>query len=91
MADSPPIKIQVEATSGRIVQTSGSFGMGDAQMELSTIFSDFRTVGDTVFPFRFVNYAGDEKIAETSIREYQLNPVLPADTFRIPNIAATLQ
>ena len=85
-AGSPRIKIYVDAASGRIVKTSGSFRMGGSQMVLSSDYYDFRKVENTIFPFKFVNYAGGDKIAETSIRSYELNPSLAGQTFRIPDV-----
>ena len=82
------IKIYVDASSGRIVQTSGTIRMGGTQMVLASEYSDFRKVGNTIFPFKFSNYAGGEKIAETSIDSYTLNSELAADTFTIPDAAA---
>ncbi len=83
-AGSPAIKIYVDAESGRIVETSGAFRMGGAKMVLSSVFSDFRKVGNTLLPFKFVNYAGSERIAETSIQGYELNPTLGGNFFLIP-------
>jgi hypothetical protein len=77
------IKIYVDAASGRIIKTSGSFRMGGSQMELFSDFYDFRQVGNTIFPFKLVNYAGGDKIAETSIQDYELNPSLAGKTFQI--------
>ena len=84
----PLMKIYVDASSGRIVRTSGTIRMGGTQMVLSSEYRDFRKVGNTVFPFSLTNYAGGEKIAETSIQGYELNPPLGADTFRISDSAA---
>jgi len=84
-----PIKIYVDAASGRIVKTSCAFRMGKTQMVLSSDFYDFKAVGKTIFPFRFVNYAGGEKIAETSILEYEPNSSPAKDTFLIPETDST--
>ncbi len=82
------LKIYVNAATGRIVKTSGTIRMAGTQMVLASNFSDFRKVGNTILPFKFVNYAGGEKIAETSIQGYELNPQLAVDTFRIADSAA---
>ena len=78
------VKIFVDDASGHIVKTSGIFQFSGSQMILSAEFSDFRSVGQTIFPFRFVNFASGEKIAETSIQSYELNPNLSAETFQSP-------
>jgi len=78
------VKIYVDAASDRIVKTSSAFRMGNAEMVLSSAFSDFREVGGTVLPFRFVNFAGGDKIAETTIDRYELNPPLADNVFAIP-------
>lgn len=83
--DSPLIKIYVDAASGRIVQTSATILMGGGQMTLSSKFRDFRKVGNTIFPFTLINYAGSEKIAKTTIKDYELNPNFGGDTFRLPD------
>lgn len=85
---SPLMKIYVDAENGRIVKTSCAFLMGGSQMVLSSDFADFRKVGNTILPFRFVNYAGGDKIAETSIQDYKLNPPMADDAFLLPGSAA---
>jgi len=45
--------------------------------ELSAEFFDFRGVGNTVLPFRVVNYGSGQKTAETIITSYELYQDLP--------------
>ena len=82
--NSQPMKIFVDAENGLITKTSTAFQSGGMPMELSANFSDFRKVGNTIFPFRFVNFAGGNKIAETLIQDYELNPPLADKTFLNP-------
>lgn len=84
---SPVLKVYVDSSSGRMVKTSGIIQMGGAQMVLSSEYDDFRKVGNTIFPFKLTNYAGGEKIAETTIKSYELNSKLDGSTFRISDPA----
>lgn len=78
------MKIYVDAATGHIVKTSGIFQLGTTQMVLSADFSDFRMVKGTIFPFNFINFAGDDKIAVTTIEGYELNSSLTGNTFQSP-------
>jgi hypothetical protein len=52
-------------------------------MNLSTEFSDFRSVGGILFPFRIVNNIGGQLISDITITAYLLNEPI-ADSFFKP-------
>jgi len=80
--EGPPMDVYVDARTGYIVKVTGSFVVGEGRATtLSSEFSDFRKVGDTVFPFKVVNYAGGQKIAETIMKTYVINPAIPDSLF----------
>jgi hypothetical protein len=78
-----PIRVHVDAGTGRVVKTTGYFTVGGKTASLSAEFSDFRTVGGVAFPHRVVNYASGMKIGATLFEEYRVNPPLP-EGFREP-------
>ena len=80
-AEGPPIRLYVDGKNGRILKSSGVFSMGDAQTELASEFHDLRFVDGRLLPFRIVNYAGGRRIGEVRVREYRVNPELPASLF----------
>jgi hypothetical protein len=53
-----------------IVKVMGYFSSDDKKIELAAEFSDFRKVGNSIFPFRITNYAAGMKIAQTVIDKY---------------------
>jgi hypothetical protein len=71
----------VDAKSFFIIKVSGLFSMGSGKMTLSAEFSDFRKVQGIMLPYQITNLAGDQKIAETVIEKYGINPVLRALCF----------
>jgi hypothetical protein len=66
------------------VKVAAYFSAENKQIDLSAEFSDFRKVGDSVFPFRITNYAGGLKVAQTVIEKYSLNPNI-ADSLFLPS------
>ena len=72
-----------------IVKVAAYFSAENKQIDLSVEFSDFRKVGDVLFPFRITNYAGGLKIAQTVIEKYSLNPSI-ADSFFVPSAIQSL-
>ena len=72
-----------------IVKVIAYFSAEHKQIDLSVEFSDFRKVGDSVFPFRMTNYAGGVKVAETVIEKYSLNPDI-ADSLFVPSPVQSL-
>jgi hypothetical protein len=84
-AEGPPMKIYVDATSFFIVRVSGLFSMGGGTVALSAEFSDFRKVQGIEVPYRITNFAGNQKIAETFVDKYEINPVIEDTLFRPGN------
>lgn len=75
------MEVFVNAENYRIVKCIGTFVMGPQSTSLSAEFSHFRTVEGILFPFRIVNYAGGNKISETIITRYLINPPLDDSLF----------
>ncbi len=71
--EGPPMKIYIDLKNFGIVKISGFFSMGGNETSLSSEFADFRRVRGMMFPFRFANYAGGQKVAEIVIEEYKIN------------------
>jgi len=80
--DGPPMDVYVDTEPFLIVKVTGYFTVSDGRpTTLSSEFSDFRKVGDMVFPFAVINYAGGQKIAETRMKTYRINPRLEDSLF----------
>ncbi len=80
--EGPPMVVYVDAKTFYIVKVIGYFSVGDGRSTaLASEFSDFRKVGDTVFPFKVTSYAGGHKIAETVMKTYTINPAIPDTAF----------
>ena len=80
--EGPPMDLYVDATTFFIVKVTGYFVVGEGRSTtLSSEFSDFRKVADTVFPFKVTNYAGGQKIAETVMKTYSIDPAIPDSLF----------
>ncbi len=76
--------VYVDPKTFFIVKVTAFFSAENKQIDLSAEFSDFRKVGDVVFPFRITNYAGGVKVARTVIEKYSLNPDM-ADSLFVPS------
>ena len=87
--DGAVMDICIDANNSRIVRVTAYFSEGNKQIDLSAEFSDFRKVGDSVFPFRIINYAGGMKTGQTVIEEYSLNPDM-ADFLFAPSLIHSL-
>lgn len=81
--------ISVNRKTFFIVKVAAYFSAENKQIALSAEFSDFRKVGDSVFPFKITNYAGGLKIAQTVIEKYSLDPPI-ADSFFLPSSIQSL-
>ena len=80
--EGPSMDVYVDVETFYVVKVTGYFVMGVGQATaLSSEFSDFRKVSDTVFPFKVTNYAGGQKIAETIMKTYTVNPKIPDASF----------
>jgi len=75
------MEVFVSEEDYRIVKCIGTFPMGSHSTSLSSEFSDFRTVDGVLFPFRIVNYAGGDRIAEIVITRYLVNPTIDESLF----------
>jgi outer membrane lipoprotein-sorting protein len=81
-SEGPPMDVYVDTGTFYIVKVTGYFEMGGGRSTaLSAEFSDFRKVGETVFPFRITNYAGGYRIAQTVMKIYKINPQIPDSLF----------
>ncbi|MFZ2197894.1 MAG: hypothetical protein WAV13_09190 [Thermodesulfovibrionales bacterium] len=72
-----------------IVKVAAYFSAENKKITLAAEFSDFRKVGDTLFPFKITNFAGGLKIAQTVIEKYSLNPPFE-DSFFVPSTIQSL-
>lgn len=79
--EGPPMKVYVDAERYLIIKVSGIFEMGPTTMVLSAEFSDFRETGGTMMPYRITNYAGGQKIAETTIELCEVNGSIDENLF----------
>ena len=80
--EGPPMDVYVDAKTFFIVKVTGTFTLpGNQTTTLSSEFSDFRKVGDTVFPFKLVSSAGGQTIAETIMKTYRINPAMRDSSF----------
>jgi len=80
--EGPAMNVAVDASTFLIVKVSGLFPVaGNRMTALASDFSDYREVAGLKLPFRIVNYAGGQKIAETRIRDYLLNPAIQDRVF----------
>jgi len=75
------MEVFVSEENYRIVKSIGTFSMGSQSTSLSSEFSDFRTVDGVLFPFRIINYAGGNRIAEIVITRYLVNPKIDDSLF----------
>jgi len=80
--EGPPMDVFVDSETRYIVKVTGYFTVADGRVTtLSSEFSDFKKAADTVFPYKITNHAGGQKIAETSMRTYTINPALSDAVF----------
>ena len=80
--EGPPMDLYVDAETFHIVRVTGYFAAADGRtMALSSEFSNFKKVGDAVFPFKVINYAGGQRIAEIIIKSYKINLTIPDHLF----------
>lgn len=81
-SEGPPMDVYIDTHTFFIVKVTGYFRMPDGRSTaLSALFSDFRKVGDIMFPFRITNYAGGYKIASIKMKFYRINPPIPDSLF----------
>ena len=75
------LDIFVDERNSLIVKVTGYFSADNKSTYLSAEFSDFKSVGGSLFPFRITNYAGGMKIAQTVIDKYLINPEIADSMF----------
>jgi hypothetical protein len=83
-AEGPPMRVNVDRTSQRIVRVSGRIESGSAAMELAVVFSDYRLVEGVPMPFRLQHFAGGMAVSDTVIARYSINPVQDEALFTPP-------
>jgi hypothetical protein len=80
--EGPPMDVYIDDKTFFIVKVTGYVAMPDGRTaDLSSEFSDFRKVADTMLPFKVANFAGGQKIAETIMKTYIINPEVPDSVF----------
>jgi len=80
--EGPPMDVYIDAETFHIVRVTGYFVAADGRtMALSSEFSNFKKVGDAVFPFKVINYAGGQRIAEIIMKYYKINLTIPDHLF----------
>ena len=81
-AEGPPMDMFVDTETFFIIKVTGHFVAADGRtIALSSEFSNFGKVGDAVFPFKVINYAGEQRIAETIMKSYKINTAIPDHLF----------
>jgi zinc protease len=80
----PPMKVYIDGKTFRIIKVSGFFSLVGTTLVLSAEFADFRKVDGTIFPFKITNFADDQMIAETVMKEYTVNPGINDSLFTPP-------
>jgi hypothetical protein len=80
-ATGPPMLVHIGANDGLVHKVTGYFTVNNTRTSLSAEFSDFRKTGETVLPYRILNFGGDTKIGETLIEEYGINIEMPDSLF----------
>jgi hypothetical protein len=79
--EGPQMKAYIDLRQGLILKVTGYFKVGDEKTSLSSVYSDFRKVQGSTFPFKIVNYAGGRKVGETVMEEYRINPRMAEKLF----------
>ena len=80
--EGPPMDVYIDAETFHIVRVTGHFAADDGRtMVLSSEFSNFKKVGDAVFPFKVINYASGQRIAEIIMKSYKINLTMPDHLF----------
>ncbi len=86
--EGPAMRVNVDAVDHYIVKVTGFISVGSASTTLGVEFSDFKPVDGLVLPFRIQNYAADNPLSETVIRQYTVNPVATPMLFE-PAVSGT--
>jgi hypothetical protein len=81
-SEGPPMKIYVDVNRFYIVKVTGSFTVNGIETDLSAEFSDFRKIQGMPFPFKITNFGGGQKIGETLMRKYIVNPDIGPSVFQ---------
>ncbi len=82
--EGPAMRVNVDAVDHYIVKVTGFISVGSATTTLGVEFSDFKPVEGMVLPFRMHNYAADNPLSETVIRQYTVNPATQPSLFEPP-------
>lgn len=83
-AEGPAIDIWIDSKDFFILRVSGYFDVGPTTTDLTAELADFRKVGDVILPFRIMNFGGGNRIAETVIKTYEINPGIPPGKLMTP-------
>lgn len=80
----PLMEILIDAENFRILRAAGQFIVAGKPTTLSAEFGDFRKAGPLTLPFKTTYYSSGQKIAESIIESYALNPKGAGDVFNQP-------
>jgi hypothetical protein len=72
----------VELATGRVLRSTSDLDLPGMKTGFVTDYSDFRTVGGVLFPFREGNFASGQTTGETVITKVVINPPLKDADFR---------
>lgn len=76
------LEVHIDPKDFLILKVIGYFKVGRNRTSLAAEFSDFRKVEGILFPFRIVNFARNNRLSETTITKYSLNPDFNESRFR---------
>lgn len=76
------LDVEIDPSSGRILQSAGRGQEGLHALEFITSYSDFREVAGILVPFREGNYANGVVTGETKLSDVDVAKSLPPGTFR---------
>lgn len=75
------IEAGIDPRSGRILYSRGLAPSGPRQLEVFTVFRDFRTVDGVLVPFREEGYANGEATGDVVVRAVELLDEVPENAF----------
>ena len=84
--EQPPMAVIIDPETGLILQVNGKISMGNHEVEMGVVYSDYRKINGLMLPFRIVNYVNGTPIAESRYDTVQINTVLPPETFSPPEL-----
>lgn len=80
--EGPPVRAYIDLTTYYIFKTEAFFQIKGNVTSLGAEFMDFKTFDGMPLPTRIINYGGGQKIGETDIKKYQINPDMKDSLFK---------